>query len=273
LSRILDDLLRDLPEGRVHRVLIGLHWTAVVAEIEGEQRCGLASTLRKPHHHHGGPDVPTAGQLENLSGSDLANLARADEPTLASVGMAAINALLPHRAAAWTELNAEKVLAKHGAGRKVALIGHFPFVNRLRDRVGELTVLEQRPQPGDLPAAAAAEILPQAEVVAISGTTLINHTLDELMALCSTEALIVILGPSTPLSSLLFGYGVDMLCGSVVAAIRPVLKTVEQGGNFRQVHRAGVRTVTMLRTGHVDDKRSADRSTAVHRSEQSRESS
>ena len=243
----MEDLLRTLLDGSVTKVLLGLHWTTVVAETEGRQRCGLASTLSRPHHHHGVPDVPQAGQLESLSGSALAILAKSDEPALASVGVAAINSLLPQHPEAWTDLNAEEVLAKYGAGKRVVLIGHFPFVARLRNRVGELLVLEQRPQPGDLPAVAAAEILPQADVVAITGTTLINHTLDELLAFCSTKALIILLGPSTPLSPVLFDHGVDILCGSVVTAISPVLETVGQGGNFRQVRRAGVRTVTMAR--------------------------
>jgi uncharacterized protein (DUF4213/DUF364 family) len=252
---MLDSLLGNLQEGSIRKVLIGLHWTAVVAESAEGRRCGLASTLHKPHHHHGQPDVPQAGQLERMTGSELAALAKSEEPVLASVGVAAINALLPQHLEAWTDLNAGDVLSKHGQGKKVAIIGHFPFVDRLRRSVGELFVLEQNPQPGDLPASAAIEILPQAEVVAISGTTLINHTLGELLGYCSTKALTILLGPSTPLSPLLFDHGIDILCGSVVTAINPVLKVIGQGGNFRQVHRAGVRTVTMPRPGYNNKDR------------------
>lgn len=247
---ILDELLSDLLEGSVTRVLIGLHWTAVVAEIEGEQRCGLASTLTKPHHHHGDPDVPQAGQLETLSGSELAILAKSDELTLASVGMAAINALLPHHPGAWNELNAEEVLAGHGAGKRVALVGHFPFVSRLRDHVGELLVFEQHPRPGDLPAEAVSDNLPHADVIAITGTALTNHTLEELLALAPQEAMVVLLGPTTPLCPILFDSGIDVLCGSEVTAIEPTLRVVAQGGDFRQVRRAGVKTVTMFRPGY-----------------------
>ncbi len=255
----MDDLLSNLLDGRKIKVLIGLHWTAVVAEVDGEQRCGLASTLSRPHHHHGKPDVPQAGQLEDLPGSALAMLAKSERPILASVGMAAINALLPFHPENWIDLNAEQVLAKHGPGKKVALIGHFPFVNRLRRRVGELLVLEQQPLPGDLPAGSAAEILPQADVVAITGTTLINHTLDELLAFCSTRALVILLGPSTPLSPALFDHGIDILCGSVVTAIEPVLRVVGHGGTFRQLHRAGVRTVAMTQPGYNNGNGTIDR--------------
>ena len=45
------------------------------------------------------------------------------------------------------------------------------------------------------------------------------------------------------------GGGIDILCGSVMLDIDPVLRVVGQGGNFRQVRRAGVRTVTMARAG------------------------
>lgn len=231
------------------KVLVGLHWTAVVAEVQGQRRCGLASTMSGRHtHQHGHVDVPQAGQLESLPGSGLAMLANAGEPVQASIGVAAINALLPRQPGAWIDLNAEAVLAERGAGKSVAVIGHFPFVDTLREQVGELFVLEQRPRPGDLPASSAAEIVPRAEVVAISGTTLINHTLDQLLAACAPEAMVILLGPSTPLSPAMFDHGIDILCGSVVTDIEAVLDVAGQGGNFRQVRRAGVRTVTMARS-------------------------
>jgi uncharacterized protein (DUF4213/DUF364 family) len=79
---ILDEILNTLLEGRVTRVLIGLHWTVVAAEVEGQQRCGLASTLSRPHRQHGQLDVPQAGLLNTLSGAELAALAKRDQPTL-----------------------------------------------------------------------------------------------------------------------------------------------------------------------------------------------
>jgi hypothetical protein len=183
-----------------------------------------------------------------MRGLELAALVQEEKLSLASVGVAATNALLPQEPQRWKELNAEEVIAKHGKGKSVALVGHFPFISRLRSQVRELNVLEQQPQPGDLHANFAGEVIPKADLVAITGTTLINHTLDELLALCSPDAVVILLGPSTFLSPILFDYGIDLLCGSVVANIEPVLKTVQQGGNFRQVHRAGVRLVSMSRS-------------------------
>jgi hypothetical protein len=77
--------------------------------------------------------------------------------------------------------------------------------------------------------------------------TLINHSLENLLKLCSPHSRVIVLGPSTPLSPILFDYGVDLICGSVVTDVDPVLRAVSQGANFRQVHQAGVRLISMAR--------------------------
>lgn len=244
--KLLDDLLNTLPDGLVQEVRVGAFWTAVVVEVAGRRQCGLASTPHDEGHHHGqGPAVGDAGHLTDHSAREFAELARSDSLMEAAIGMAAINALQPVQDEHWVELNAEEVIASHGAGKQVALVGHFPFIPRLRERVGKLWVLEMRPRDEDLPAEAASEVVPQADVLAITGTTLINHTFEGLMALRRPQALVLVLGPSAPLSPVLFQHGVDILSGSVVEDVDSVLRAVSQGANFRQVHRQGVRLVTM----------------------------
>ena len=242
--KIIDDLLATLPDGRVANVNIGLHWTAVVVDVAARTRCGLASTLHDIHVH-GVPDIPLAGKLEALSGRELANFMQEDKATMASVGMATINALLPKQPETWVDLNAEEVIAREGEGKSVVLIGHFPFIPRLKHKVGKLTVLELNPHFGDRPVSEAQEFIPSADVVAITSMTLLNNTLDGLLEMVHHKATAIMLGPTTPLSPVLFDYGIDLLCGSVVDNIEPVLRAVRQGANFRQVHRAGVRLVTI----------------------------
>ncbi len=242
------ELLDGLPDGAVLDLRVGAFWTAVVTELDGQRRCGLASNLREVAHHHShGPAVQAAGRLTESSARQLTRLSSSKSVIEAAVGLAALNALLPRLEDRWVECNAEEVIAHHGSGKRVALVGHFPFVDRLRERVGSLRVLEQHPQAGDLPAEAAAKELPRAEVVAITGTTLLNHTFEPLMALRNPEALVLMLGPSTPLSPIMFRHGVDLLSGSAVDDIDAVLRAVSQGANFRQVHHYGVRLVTMMR--------------------------
>jgi len=125
----------------------------------------------------------------------------------------------PRRGAAGRPLGDEHgmdLLARAAAGRRLAVVGHFPNVARVRAGAAESWVLELRPQADDLPAGAAPEVLPRADAVGITGSTLANGTLEGLLALCPADAFVVLLGPTTPLSPLLFEFGVDVLCGAVV---------------------------------------------------------
>ena len=124
-------------------------------------------------------------------------------------------------------------------------MGHFPFIPALRRAAAELWVLEQHPSEGEYPADMADKLLPLADVVAITGTALINHTLDHLMGLARAEALILVLGPSTPLSSVLLDHGASLLSGAVVADEAAALRTITQGAVLPQVE--GLRLLTISR--------------------------
>jgi len=244
--KVIDDLYAVTPDGKAVSVTVGLHWTAVLVALGEERRCGLASTVTGVRPH-GEVDVPVAGQLDGMSGRELAALALTDNLTLRSIGFAAINALLPRQTDLWVDIKAEEVIASAAADDTVVLVGHFPFIAQLRPRVGRLFVLEQNPGPGEFPASSAAELIPQAGVIAITSMTLINGTLDSLLALRRPGARVLLLGPSTPLHPLLFDHGIEMLSGALVTAVEPVLSVIQQGGVFRQVHKAGVRLVTMAK--------------------------
>src|SRR5690606_32519429 len=103
----------------------------------------------------------------------------------------------------------------------------------------------QNPGPDEYPAQAAAEWVPQADVLAVTSMTLLNGTLDGLLALRRPDAMVLLLGPSTPLHPLLFDYGITFLSGASVVNIDAVLRVVREGAVFRQVRKAGVRLVTI----------------------------
>lgn len=262
---LINDLLATLKtDAPVRDVRVGAFWTAAVVEksVEG-LRCGLASTSSGDKgRHHGTPLVRQAGGLLERSALELAALARSESRMERAIGLATVNALLPRDERAWVELNAEHVIRERGAGKNVVVVGHFPFVGRLRSQVGRLSVLELRPVgPADLPADRAPEVVPQADVVAITSTTLINDTFDGLISLCRSDAFVLMLGPTTPLSAVLFDYGVDVISGTLVDEVDLVLRGVSQGATFRQIR--GKRLVTMRRLSPKDDKVSRDWDKAV----------
>jgi uncharacterized protein (DUF4213/DUF364 family) len=238
--RILDELLSSLSaDAAIRSVLVGVHWTVVCS-----RHCGLAATLSE-NGPHGHAQVREAGLLHTKTAWELAEYARSENLLEASLGVAAINSLVEVDDSQAVEVNALDVLAEEGKGKNVALVGHFPFVPRLRPAVGKLWVIEQHPLVDDYPAEAAEELIPQAEVVAITSSALVNHTLDGLLALCRPESLVMMLGPSTPLSTVLFKHGVSLLAGSMVVDEAAVLRTVGQGATFQQVE--GVRLLTIKR--------------------------
>jgi uncharacterized protein (DUF4213/DUF364 family) len=243
VEKLLDSLETDAP---VRQILVGAFWTGVVLDTN-PPRCGLASTLRA---ETGGPWPPVveAGRLLERSGRELAELLRSDRILEASIGTAAFNALLDVDESPMTEANAERFILEQGSGKRIAIVGHFPFIERARSAASDCWVLELDPAPGDLPASRAPELLPQADVVALTGTSLINHTFDELIGLCRPDAFVLLLGPSTPLTPVLFEAGVDAISGTRVHDPELVLRSVVQGATFRQIKRAGgLRLLTWLR--------------------------
>jgi uncharacterized protein (DUF4213/DUF364 family) len=239
---ILDELLAGVRgDAPVRSVTVGTHYSAVCS-----RRCGLASTLLGCLPH-GEETVRDVGRLHTKSARELAEYVRSANPLEASIGMAALNSLIPLDRESAPELNALALLAGKGAGKKVALVGHFPFVSELERQVGTLWVLELCPADGDWPAAASTDLIPQADVVGITSSALINHTFDGLLSLCRPDAFVVALGPTTPLSPVLFDRGVHVLAGSDVVDESLALQALGQGASFREI--PGVRRIALAAPG------------------------
>ena len=89
------------------------------------------------------------------------------------------------------------------------------------------------------------KLLPQADVVGITGTAFTNQTIESLLSLCDANAYVVVLGGTAPLSPVLFDYGISAISGTRVIDPETVLHCVSQGATFRQIK--GVRLLTMER--------------------------
>ena len=206
------------------------------------KHCGLASTFHEPHPYH--RPVRNAGSLTGLSALEVAQYARSDNVLEASIGLAAINSLIYVDEAECVDENALDVLVARGGNKNIAIVGRFPWIPKLRAIARTLWVIEQNPQQGELSAEAAEAVLPQADVVGITGTSFVNHTFDRLLDL-SKDKFVVVVGPSTPLSPVLFDYGVDVLAGVKVVEPEKTIRSISQGAIFSQVE--GVRLVTMAK--------------------------
>ncbi len=237
---ILDDLLASIAtDAPVTEIRTCVFWTAVCS-----RDCGLASTYTQKDYHHGGREpVEGPGSLTGKSGKELAALAKSTSLLEATIGMATLNSLLTFYEKRCVELNAWDLLMSKGEGKRVAMVGHFPIVPKLREVAKQLWVLEQQPGEGDIAAEEADKVLQQADVVAITGGTFVNHTIDSTLSLCQPGAFVMVLGPTTPLSPVLFDHGVDVVSGIKVSDSQLVLRCISEGATFRQMK--GVRLLTM----------------------------
>ena len=239
--KILDDLISTLNfDATVKDIRQGVFHTGVLT-----RNCGLAATLPRDALRQEPPMVKEPGFLLDKTPLELVQLAYSQSILEASVGMATINSLLEIDENSCIELNAAELIMEKGKGKRIAVVGHFPFIPRVRKNAKRLWVIEKNPKEDDFGEAEADNLIPQADVVAITGTALTNHTLDHLLELCSPGAYVIMLGDTVPLSPILFDYGVDALSGTKVVDSDLALRCVSEGANFRQIR--GVKRLTMMR--------------------------
>jgi uncharacterized protein (DUF4213/DUF364 family) len=188
--------------------------------------------------------VRDVGNLTRKTALELAEYAKSNSLLEASIGMATINSLIDIDESKCIEKNAFEIILEKGKGKNVAVVGHFPWIPKLRERIKNFWVLEQRLREGDLPAKEADRILPQCDVVGITGTSFINHTLEGLLNLCK-EAYVLLVGPTSPLSPILFDHGIDAICGSKVIDVEKVTRSISEGATFKEI--TGVKLLTMAK--------------------------
>jgi uncharacterized protein (DUF4213/DUF364 family) len=239
--KILDDLISILDfNAPVKDIRQGVFHTGVLIRY-----CGLAATMPRDALKQEGLLVKEPGFLLDKTPRDLVQMAYSESILEAAIGMAAINSLLEVDIDSCIELNAAELILQKGEGKKVAIVGHFPFLPRIREKAKALWVIEKNPRQGDFSEEEADRLIPQADVVAITGTSLTNHTLEHLLGLCNAESYIVMLGDTVPLCPVLFDYGVHALSGTRVIDADLALRCVSQGANFRQIK--GTKRLTMTK--------------------------
>jgi len=199
---LYDDLLQSIRDEDcpVRRVVIGLHWTVVESRF-----AGVALTLAP-----GGPDeVEDAGRLTGRSALTLARRLVSPNPLESSLGLAAFNSLI---GPGGEDGDANSRILAMSGNRSVVVVGRFPLVADLRRTARVVHCLEIEPLPGELPAAAAEEVIPAADIVVLTASALINKTMPRLLELSRGKRCFV-LGPSTPMNEVLLDHGAEVLEG------------------------------------------------------------
>lgn len=231
------DLLLDYAAApaAVRSVCIGLVWTYCEADDMGlAMSPGIATRT-----------LPWAGTLCGRQLNELAGWVREYDPHRSVVGTAAVNAginglrMLPDGISLQAEPGADNNLAvfQHFlprlAGKRIAVVGRYPGLDRFAEANRlEITVLERQPTGADLPDTACEYVLPDAEWVFITASSIANKTFPRLAELAK-NAVTVLMGPTTPWLPDLYHFGIDYLAGIEVADSDALRRTVAEGGGVR----------------------------------------
>ncbi len=236
IGRVTDILGPELDGIAVERAVVGLFFTGVKLSA-GQDGVHSAGTCATPRDAAPGdiccPLDTHRVAFRRIAGRPAAEVMRdalSDNGLTRAVGIAALNALAdlcwqrrPHPEAVLIPGADAFGASDIGAGDRVVLVGAFiPFLKELKRRGQPYLVLERSPamlKPEELPcyrpAEQAAEIVPAADVLLITGSTLLTDTLEDLLALARPDARVTVLGPTVGLLPDAFlARGADVL-GSV----------------------------------------------------------
>lgn len=235
------DAVYDLIEAAVDDVMVieqaclGLTWTSCRSgnAIGFAQSPGIASRV-----------LSFPGSLAGRTAAELATWLRSWDPFEATVGLSAANVAINTmdnplmRQAVRLEAGdtpANLVVFEHFRARlerkKVVVIGRYPGLDHVLQGL-DVTVLERHPGADDLPDPAAEFVIPQADWVFLTATSLINKTFPRLLEL-ARDAVTVLMGPSAPWLPQLSAFGIDFLAGVVPLDVERAASLVAEGAGTR----------------------------------------
>ncbi len=266
IARIQDILGADLDRITVERAVIGLFFTGVKLDTGVTGAC--ATPLRSIPDAVCCPSsamaMPFPGKLRGRLARDLLRETAAPSGIRRAVGVAAMNALADM---CWERRAPAGVVLRTGVdaydaaeiqpGQNVVVVGAFvPFLKSLKRAHQRFTVLEMDSatlKPDELPyfrpAGEASSVVPDADVVLITGTTLLNNTLENLLVLCRPQARVVLVGPTVGLVPDAFlRRGVDVLGGVRVTAPDAFLDVLTEGGSGYHFFGRSAEKVVLVRS-------------------------
>ncbi|NLL38240.1 MAG: DUF364 domain-containing protein [Clostridiales bacterium] len=235
---IIDELIKiataKAGKRKVRDVRAGLGYTCVMLE---DGSCGLAYSFRNEMGHVCGV-LGRAGTMIGMDGAEIMQWARDKNRLKAAIGLAAINAVLNSPEKQWDtgDVTTAFTLDKTDT---LGMVGEFkPILAKVSDSAGKIHVFE-KDSPGERGVYGEdkiPELLPECDVVILTATSIINHTIDDIMPHIKKAREVCITGPSTPLCPEVFKkYKVTMLAGCVVTDSGKILEIVSQGGGTRSM--------------------------------------
>jgi uncharacterized protein (DUF4213/DUF364 family) len=245
---IYDALIEGIPPGvKAEFFACGVAHCIVRADSGG---VGFGSTLSETFRPRALPNKEFGMPLR-----DLAQCVKSWEFYEAGLGLAAINAWYnsyDNLRALGIKISDKQfvedrssdpliVLQNEIRGKAVTVIGHFPYIDKLFAPICDLSVIEKfNPSDGDFPDQAADYLLPESDYVLIASYAFVEKTLPRYLEL-SRGAAVTILGPATPVTPVLHGFGARDLAGFYIKdGDAASIAVMTHGGN---IHKTGQKII------------------------------
>lgn len=224
MNKILDETLEaverilaaEFSGLTIERAVVGLFFTGVKLSSGDVGACATpAKTALQGACCAGSLTIaPVPGRMRGAKAGEVLRQVSDPDPIRRALGIAAMNALA---AARWERRPHPDVDLEVGIDafdainlqpdQKVVMVGAFvPFLREMKRRRQPYLVLEQDPatlKPDEMPffrpAEQASSVVPQADVLIVTGMTLLNDTLEPILAAARPDACRVVAEPTVGL--------------------------------------------------------------------------
>lgn len=250
MDKILESIKNTIPE-KAYECKLSHAAACVHMTMIKSVRLGACMTLSDERVFNFNQIQPVShlGDIENFSLSQILEWTESSQGIERSFGFAALNGAVELKDKYFIG-NALDIAVKLGKGKNISMVGHFSHVEKFREDAKNFWILEKRPHAGDLPAEEYVNVIPESDVVVATGVTFLNDTLEGLLKVKKPGSIFIVVGPSVPLSPVLFDYGVDIVGGAYAEDEEQVYKKILQGASPRLIKDC-LRTVLMPKDSSI----------------------
>jgi uncharacterized protein (DUF4213/DUF364 family) len=181
-----------------------------------------------------------------------------------AIGVAALNAI--SEIVIESEVGKEYKAAKEKDGfdllgikpdQTVTLIGAFgPYIRRLKMMGNPFFIVEKNPQtlrPDEMkyfkPETEMASAFEESHVVIITGTAIVNHTIEHILSYVSDKQHTAIIGPTASMiPDAFFKRGVDIMAGVRISRPDGMIKILKQGGSAYHLLKDCAEKIAFIKT-------------------------